>query len=87
MIRRTTFCDSPARGGSTISTSGRPARSTSSRMARRTSPAKKWALSTSLARALAIASEMASGTSSSPHTSATRGDISRPIVPIPQYRS
>ena len=32
MIRRTTFCDSPARGGSTIRTSGRPARSTSSRM-------------------------------------------------------
>ena len=47
MIRRTTFCDRPARGGSTTSTSGRPARSTSSRSARRTSPAKKWALSIS----------------------------------------
>ena len=73
MIRRTTFCDSPARGGSTISTSGRPARSTSSRSASRTSPAKKCALSISLARALAIASAIASSTSSRPHTSATRG--------------
>ena len=39
MIRRTIFADRPARGGSTTSTSGRPAFSTSSRSARRTSPA------------------------------------------------
>ena len=38
-IRRTTFCDSPARGGSTTATSGRPACSTSSRIASRMSPA------------------------------------------------
>ena len=87
MIRRTIFWDRPDRGGSTMSTSGRPARSTSSRSARRTSPAKKCALSTSFRRAFAIASAIASGTISSPQTSATRGAISRPIVPIPQYRS
>ena len=39
MIRRTTFCDRPARGGSTTATSGRPACSTSSRIASRMSPA------------------------------------------------
>ncbi len=66
MIRRTTFCDSPARGGSTTSTSGRPARSTSSRSARRTSPAKKCALAISFRRALAIASATASRRSRAP---------------------
>ena len=37
--------------------------------------------------AFAIASAIASSTISRPHTSAARGAISRPIVPIPQYRS
>jgi len=59
MTRRTTFFDSPARGGSTTRTSGRPARSTSSRSASRTSPAKKCACSTSLRRAFSIASATA----------------------------
>ena len=45
--RRTTFCDSPARGGSTTTTSGRGARSASGRSASRTSPAKKWTFSIS----------------------------------------
>ena len=43
MMRCTTFLERPARGGSTTSTSGRPARSSSSGSARRVSPAKKWA--------------------------------------------
>ncbi len=60
MIRWTTFLERPARGGSTTTTSGRPARSSSSRRARRVSPAKKWALVTSLRRAPAIASATAS---------------------------
>ena len=50
-MRWTTFLESPARGGSTTSTSGRPARASSSGSARRVSPAKKWALVTSLRRA------------------------------------
>ena len=51
ITRRTAFLDRPARGGSTTTTSGLPAFSTSSRMARRTSPAKKRALSMPLRRA------------------------------------
>ena len=39
-MRRTIFCESPARGGSTTTTSGRPALSSSGRIAVRTSPAK-----------------------------------------------
>ena len=51
MMRWTTFLESPARGGSTTITSGRPARSSSSGSARRVSPAKKWTLVISLRRA------------------------------------
>ena len=87
MTRRTTLADRPARGGSTTSTSGRPAVSTSWRRARRTSPAKKRTLSISLRRALAMASAIASSTSSRPQTSPARGASDRPMVPIPQNRS
>ena len=84
MIRCTTFFESPARGGSTTTTSGRPARSSSSGSARRVSPAKKWALVISLRRAPAIASATAGSISSIPHSSPARGASVSAIVPIPQ---
>ena len=87
IIRRTTFWESPARGGSTTSTSGRPARANSSGRARRVSPAKKWAFAISLRRAAAIASATACSTNSIPHTSPARGASASAIVPVPQYRS
>ena len=84
MIRRTTFWESPARGGSTTTTSGRPARSTSSGSARRVSPAKNCTPGISLRRAAAIASATASSTSSIPHSSPARGASVSAIVPIPE---
>ena len=72
MIRRTTFCDRPARGGSITQTSGLPASSTRSRIASRMSPAKKRALVISLRRALSIASATAGSTISTPITSRAR---------------
>jgi hypothetical protein len=66
---------------------GPPEVSTIWRSARRTSPAKKRALSISLRRALAIASAIASSTISRPQTSPARGASDRPIVPMPQNRS
>src|SRR5664280_2269744 len=59
MIRCTTFFDRPARGGSTTSTSGRPARVSSSGSARRASPAKNLALVMPLARAPSASAALA----------------------------
>ena len=56
---------------------------TSSRSARRVSPAKKWALVISLRRAAAIASATACSTSSIPHSSPARGASVSAIVPMP----
>ena len=70
-----------------VERAGRPDVSTIWRSARRTSPAKKRALSISLRRALAIASAIASSTISRPHTSPARGASDRPMVPMPQNRS
>ena len=74
-------------GGSTTSTSGRPARSPipggpAGRRRRRSGRCRPRS-----GAAFAIASAIASSTSSRPHTSPARGAISSPIVPIPQYRS
>ena len=84
MMRCTTVLDSPARGGSTTTTSGRPARAKSSGSARRTSPAKKRALVISLRADPAIASAIACSSSSMPHTSPARGASVSAIVPMPQ---
>ena len=65
-------------------TSGLPARSTRSRIARRMSPAKKDALVISLIRAFSIASATAGSTISTPTTSRARVASERPIVPMPQ---
>ena len=86
-FRRTTFCERPARGGSTTSTSGLPAFSTRSRSARRTSPAKNFAEPMSLRRAFSIASATASSTISTPQISPARCASERPTVPMPQNRS
>ena len=75
MIRRTTFCESPARGGSTTSTSGgppsRPARAAPAARRRRRSGRcrSRWRGRCRSRR------RSPSGTSSRPHTSATRGAI------------
>ena len=87
MMRCTTFLERPARGGSTITRSGRPARSTSSGSAVRVSPAKKRTFLISFLRAPAIASATAGSISSIPHTSPARCASVRAIVPIPEYRS
>ena len=65
-------------------TSGLPARSTSSRIASRMSPAKNEALVISLRRAFWIASATAASTISTPTTSRARVASDRPIVPMPQ---
>ena len=62
----------PRAGPPPADPAGRPS-ATSSRIARRTSPAKKRAFSISLRLAFSIASAIASSTISSPHTSAARG--------------
>ncbi len=67
--RRTIFCERPARGGSTTTTSGLPACSISGRTPVRALPAMKWAFSIPLRSALRSASAIASGTISSPQTS------------------
>ena len=85
MIRRTTFCDRPARGGSMTATSGLPARSTSSRIARRMSPAKKRALVISLsAGVLDRVGDRGLDDLHADHLARARRRARAPIVPMPQ---
>ena len=67
--RRTTFFESPARGGSTKTSFGLPASSSSGRISFRASPARKRAFSIPLRLAFSSASTIASGTISMPRTS------------------
>ena len=84
-IRRSALPDSPARGGSTTTTSGEPARSASSSTSRPTSPAKKAAFVIPFSvRVLDRAGDRLLRRPRCPHTVSASRASERPIVPIPQ---
>jgi hypothetical protein len=85
--RRRAFPDRPARGGSTTTTSGCPARSRSSSSDSATSPAKNAAFAIPFSSAFSSAHATDSSEASTPHTVNAPRAIVSPIVPIPQYRS
>ena len=84
MIRRTTFCDSPARGGSITQTSGLPGLLDEVAHREPDVAGEERAFVISLRRALSIASATARSTISTPTTSRARAASERPIVPMPQ---
>ena len=87
ITRRTTFFDSPARGGSTTTTSGLPGLLQQGPDPRGGLGGPKRAFAMPLRRALCSASAIASATISMPQTSPAWGARHRLIVPIPQKRS
>ena len=83
-VRRSALPASPARGGSTTTTSGCPARSRSSSIDWPTLPAKKAALPIRFRSAFSIAHATDSSEISTPHTVSASFAIVSPIVPVPQ---